>query len=93
MAEETGLILSIGDWVLEQACTEIGRVESINGYSGLELNVNLSARQFSQADLAESIKVSLDKTGFSPERLSLEITETAIMAKGEQASRTCRLLK
>lgn len=93
VAEETGLILSIGDWVLEQACTEIGRVESINGYSGLELNVNLSARQFSQADLAESIKVSLDKTGFSPERLSLEITETAIMAKGEQASRTCRLLK
>ncbi|MBU2549701.1 MAG: EAL domain-containing protein [Proteobacteria bacterium] len=93
LAEETGLILPIGDWILNQACTEIGRIAAMNGNSGLELNVNLSARQFSQADLAESIMAALDKTGFSPERLKLEITETALMAKGEQASRICRSLK
>ena len=93
VAEETGLILPIGDWVLHQACTEINRVAKVNGLSSLELNVNLSARQFSQADLAESIKTTLNRTGFNPERLKLEITETAIMEKGEQANRTCQSLK
>ncbi|MEO7255563.1 MAG: diguanylate cyclase, partial [Casimicrobium sp.] len=78
LAEETGLINSIGLWVLRTACTQV-RAWQLSGSDTLTVAVNLSAKQFQQKDLVEAIAGILATTDFSADHLELEITESAIM--------------
>lgn len=78
LAEETGLIVPIGKWVLEEACKQIHAWEIRSGQP-LILGVNLSSKQFSQSRLVEDIACVLADSGLEPSRLKLEITESVIM--------------
>jgi len=79
MAEETGLILPIGLWVLETACMQIKKWEAISGKAGLQLAVNVSAKQFRQASFVDEIKNILKRTGANPVLLKLELTESVVL--------------
>ena len=79
LAEETGLILPIGQWVLETACAQIKRWESSELTSALQLAVNVSARQFYQADFVEQVSSVLHQSAINPERLKLELTESLVL--------------
>lgn len=78
LAEETGLILSIGDWALEEACRQ-GADWMARGVPCGRIAVNLSARQFYVRDLPGHVAGILRRTGFSPDRLELEITESILL--------------
>jgi diguanylate cyclase (GGDEF)-like protein/PAS domain S-box-containing protein len=88
LAEESGLILALGEWVLRAACREAARWER-----PLKVAVNLSPRQFQQADLPERVLAILTETGLSPKRLELEITETLIINDMARALSILRRLK
>jgi diguanylate cyclase (GGDEF)-like protein/PAS domain S-box-containing protein len=92
LAEVTGVIVPIGPWVWRTACEQVKRWQS-NGHSKLRLSVNLSARQFHQPDVAAQVTRALDETGFAPENLDLEITESYAMQNPEAAIQTLRELK
>jgi diguanylate cyclase (GGDEF)-like protein/PAS domain S-box-containing protein len=86
VAEETGLILPIGRWVLSQACERMCQWQQEHPFDPpLAINVNLSRRQLLQTDLVEQIRCILDRTGLPPESLHLEITESAILDNPEAA--------
>ncbi len=87
VAEETGLIVPIGRWVLIEACTQIREWQRAHPrVEPLTIGVNLSVKQFSQPDLIEQIGHAIQTTGVSPSSLRLEITEAAIIDKGRHAS-------
>ena len=92
VAEETGLIEQIGAWVLKTAC-ERNRAWQREGLPALRVAVNLSARQFAQANLVSEVARVLDATGLAPGSLELEITESMVMDDPERAIRTLRQLK
>ncbi len=75
VAEESGLILPLGAWVLREACTRIGR----EGLPGLSVNVNLSSKQLMQPSFPDYAQQVLTETGLEPRRLKLEITESALI--------------
>jgi len=77
-AEETGLILQIGDWALRQACEQLKRWHDA-GHEGLRIAVNLSARQFYQPGLLDRLARHLNETGLAPASLDLEITESILL--------------
>ncbi|EJL20149.1 bifunctional diguanylate cyclase/phosphodiesterase [Brevibacillus sp. BC25] len=83
IAEETGMILALGEWILKQACKQ-NKTWHDQGYT-LKVSVNLSARQIYQKDLVEMIKDILRETKLSPNWLELEITES-IFVKMEEAT-------
>jgi diguanylate cyclase (GGDEF)-like protein len=87
VAEETGLIVPIGQWVLNEACMHV-REWQINSPShrSLSLSVNLSARQVAQPDLLNRIKEALESSKLSPHCLKLEITESVVMENAEAAA-------
>ncbi|HEY6806981.1 MAG TPA: EAL domain-containing protein [Pyrinomonadaceae bacterium] len=87
VAEETGLIVPIGQWVLEEACKKVRewQIES-PGHRALSLSVNLSARQVAQPDLLDCIKSALEASKLSPHHLKLEITESVVMENAEAAT-------
>lgn len=86
-AEETGLILPIGNWVLYEACRQLREWQvRWQGEQPLTINVNLSAKQFSQVELVQQVESVLDRTGLDARSLKLEITETAVMEKAEVAT-------
>ena len=91
IAEHTGLITSLGYWVLETACQQV-RQWHYAGYEHLTVAVNLSAVQFRQQDLLEKIHNTLEKTGICAHQLELEITESTIMDDIDTASSTMRAL-
>jgi EAL domain-containing protein (putative c-di-GMP-specific phosphodiesterase class I) len=74
----SGLIVGLGDWVLETACREVRAWQEI--VPGLRLAVNLSARQFHQTALATKIREALARTGLAPDNLEIEITESVAMS-------------
>lgn len=76
IAEETGLIVSIGEWVLRTACTQARAWQTMEGLSDLRMAVNLSPRQFSDPHFLKRIAMALQETGLQPELLELEITES-----------------
>jgi EAL domain-containing protein (putative c-di-GMP-specific phosphodiesterase class I) len=78
LAEETGLIEPIGDWVLRAACKQNKKWQDA-GYPAVKVSVNMSARQFSKKNLVENISNILAETGLKPEHLGIEITESVIM--------------
>jgi diguanylate cyclase (GGDEF)-like protein/PAS domain S-box-containing protein len=92
IAEESGLILPIGAWVLRTACQQT-RLWLDLGLSSLRVAVNLSARQFRQANLAELIQRTLQETGLAPGALELEITESAFIDDVDEAIVQCRAIK
>jgi diguanylate cyclase (GGDEF)-like protein/PAS domain S-box-containing protein len=92
LAEETGLIVPIGEWVLRAAC-ERNRAWQREGLAPLRVAVNLSARQFAQASLVSEVARVLDAAGLDPELLELEITESMIMEDPQRAIQTLRRLK
>ena len=87
VAEETGLIVPIGQWILDEACrqTRIWQ-EQIGAHKQLAISVNLSSKQFLQPDLIERINQMLLKTGFDPRSLKLEITESVVMENAAEAT-------
>lgn len=78
IAEETGLIVPIGEWVLKTACLQLKQWHS-EGLSPLTISVNLSVRQFYQHNLIQMIKDTLVETGVEPKWLTIEITESMTM--------------
>jgi diguanylate cyclase (GGDEF)-like protein/PAS domain S-box-containing protein len=86
VAEETGLIIPIGQWVLAEACRQVCEWQKeFPTYPPLSISVNLSARQFTQPDLVKQVQNALAETGLNPRSLKLEITETVVMENSEVA--------
>ena len=83
LAEETGLIIPIGEWVLKTAC-EQSKTWQDAGYPPLRVAVNLSSIQFDQQDLVEKVNNIIQATGLDPKYLELEITENATMKNTER---------
>ena len=79
LAEETGLILLLGRWVLETSCAQLAKWRSNSGTRHLQLAVNVSARQFHQPDFVEQICAVLQKTAIDPDKLKLELTESMLV--------------
>jgi EAL domain-containing protein (putative c-di-GMP-specific phosphodiesterase class I) len=92
LAEETGLIVPIGEWVLREACTEAARWAAVSS-EPLTLSVNLSARQLAQQDLVAMVRRAMAETGIDPATLCLEITESAVMESGSATTAQLRALK
>jgi len=86
MAEETGLIIPIGQWVIEEACHQLQLWHKMyRSDPPLTISVNLSGKQFSQTDLIEQLARILAETGLDPACLKLEITESVVMENAEFA--------
>ena len=79
MAEETGLILPMGSWVLETACTQIAAWTARKEGAHLTVAVNISAREFRQPKFVEQVLTVLSRTGANPERLKLELAESMLL--------------
>lgn len=92
VAEETGLIVPIGKWVLRQACLQTKQWQE-QGLADLTVAVNLSPRQFADSNLLTDIVTILHETGMDGRRLELEITESAIMQNAEAGAKLMRALK
>jgi len=84
LAEETGMIIDIGDWALHSACRQ-GKIWHDQGFDKLHMGVNLSVRQFFDLNLVDKIRSAIETTNFNPSFLELEITETAMMFDTDRA--------
>jgi diguanylate cyclase (GGDEF)-like protein/PAS domain S-box-containing protein len=93
-AEETGLIVPIGAWILHEACRQTAEWQKqIPEARPLTINVNLASTQFAQPDLPAQIQRVLQETGLSPASLKLEITETVVIENPEAAGEMLRQLR
>lgn len=92
LAEETGLIIPVSEWILRTACKDLKRWHQL-GFTSLTVSVNCSARQFKQANLTNEILHILNETGVSPQSLELEVTEKIIMSDPENILRSLYALK
>jgi diguanylate cyclase (GGDEF)-like protein len=84
LAEETGLILTIGEWVINRACQQAMEWQRA-GLVGIPISVNVSGAQFSRQNLSNLVARALDSSGLQPALLCIEITETAMMAVPDRA--------
>ncbi|MBK5222982.1 MAG: EAL domain-containing protein [Acidimicrobiia bacterium] len=86
VAEETGMIVPIGEWVMAEACREWARWTAAGVTEGLDLHVNLSVRQLVERGIADAVRRAIGETEIDPDRLCVEITESALLA-GDDATR------
>ena len=93
MAEETGLILPLGFWVLESACAQLALWSTQPALATLKVAVNVSALQMQQADFVDQVLGVLQKTGANPQRLSLELTENLLVVDVEHTVSKIQALK
>ncbi len=93
LAEEIGLIVPIGHWVLEAACTQLKQWENDQRTRHLQLAVNVSARQFHQPDFAEDLRELLEKNTLNANRLKLEFTENLVFEDIEDTIAKIAILK
>ena len=94
VAEETGLIVPIGQWVLNEACAHVRQWQIDSpSHRSLSLSVNLSARQVAQPDLLNRIKEALENSKLNPHCLKLEITESVVMENAEAAAQMFKQLR
>ena len=91
VAEESGLIIPLGQWILETACRDTLRLRD-RGIGDLQVAVNISAVQFTGGDLLPMVQRTLDETGLQPSLLELEITESAVMHDPEDVIRSLHQL-
>ena len=84
LAEATGLILPLGDWVLATACRQLASWAARPGMNHLTIAVNVSARQFRQNDFVDRVLAVLRETGANPHRLKLELTESVLVSNVEE---------
>jgi EAL domain-containing protein (putative c-di-GMP-specific phosphodiesterase class I) len=92
LAEETGLILPLGEWVLSEACRQ--QVAWVNNGMGVfKIAVNMSSRQFRQDDLAERVANIIQRSGVDPHAVTLELTESMVMQDVSSTLMTLRSLK
>jgi EAL domain-containing protein (putative c-di-GMP-specific phosphodiesterase class I) len=97
-SEETGLIIPMGLWVLEESCAALMRFQEIFTQSNPDappffMSINLSSRQFSDIDLVRNISNIIDETGVNPEQIKLEITESLLMDNPSRAAVTLNGVK
>ncbi len=94
LAEQTGLIVPIGRWVLETACRQARDWQRRLGPAApAQVSVNLSARQFAQPDLVSRVGTTLEATGLDPACLEIEITESVVMDQSEASVERLRALR
>ncbi len=94
VAEETGLIVPLGMWTLGEACRQLKEWEqTAEAASTLKMSVNVSYRQFLQFDLIEQVRSTLERTGLSPERLKIELTENVLIEHTEMVNQILGELK
>ena len=92
LAEDTGLIVPIGEWVLRQACLQNKGWQDL-GFAPIQMAVNICARQFHDHDLAQTVIRILDETNLAPQHLELELTESSIMQNADLAASVLSKLK
>jgi diguanylate cyclase (GGDEF)-like protein/PAS domain S-box-containing protein len=92
LAEETGLIVGLGEWVLNEACTEATRLCRLHGRP-MHMSVNVSARQLHHPDFLRHVQRALDTSALMPELLTLELTESTLLASDEKVARTLQTIK
>lgn len=94
MAEETGLIIPLGWWILREACRQMRQWQrKFPDLPDVTVSVNLASRQFALPDLTSGIQLILEETGLSPRNLKLEITESTIMDTGEKVTKVLNKLR
>ncbi len=94
LAEETGLIIQMGKWVLEQACNQLSHWQKeIPGLESTYMSVNISGKQFMQPDLVDFITRTIHTSGINPGNLRLEITESAVMRDARASQQVLEKLK
>ena len=92
VAEQTGLILAIGDWVIRKVCRQ-GREWLEGGLAPVRISVNISALELTQDRFAERIADAIQSSGFDAKHLQIEVTETAVMSNMDDATRHLRKLE
>ncbi len=92
LAEETGLIVAMGEWVLHETCRQ-GRVWLDAGLPAITLAVNISAHQFRRSDICAVVETLLNETGFPAHQLELEITESGLMGNQHKATEILSCLR
>ncbi|SFD32032.1 putative bifunctional diguanylate cyclase/phosphodiesterase [Massilia yuzhufengensis] len=92
-AEESGLIIEMGRWVLRTACAELARWQRYPDTAGLTLSVNVSASQFIEPDFVPMLQQIFEQTGVQPSGLKLELTESLVVSDFTQTARTMGMLK
>jgi diguanylate cyclase (GGDEF)-like protein/PAS domain S-box-containing protein len=92
VAEDSGLILSLGERILRKSCQQARQWHNHRGFEGINVAVNVSAVQFRQKDFTDVVLGILAETGLSPERLELEVTESVVMQGVESVVQKMRIL-
>jgi len=92
LAEETGLIVGLGEWVLTEACTEATRLCRLHGRP-MHMSVNVSARQLHHPDFLRHVHRALDSSALLPSLLTLELTESTLLASDERVAQTLQTIK